>query len=318
MSTPPPFEPPDDADEQYRRASERDPSRPSEATRRAVLEHAARLAAERARRGTRRRWPLAGVTLRWQAIVGTAAAAALAAVMIAPQFLAPTAPSGSQRAPAAAPAGQDVLQKSLSSPAPVQSAPPVIQAVDAPPRARIPPIRAPFGESAPAEAAAPALAASAQPSAARDAVTTRQLELRPEANAARAGSPVQEVVVTGGLAAAAPSASASRAVPAAQAPPAQPREAAGSETLRDAAAGGDLTALKSALAGASDIDARDAQGRTALMLATLSGQADAVAVLLAHGADPSAADARGTTPLQAAVAADEREIIAMLRRYGAR
>jgi len=309
MSTPPPFEPPDDADEQYRRASELDTSRPSEATRRAVLEHAARLAAERSRRRTRRRWPLAGVTLKWQAIVGTAAAAALAGVMIAPQFLAPTAPSGSQRAPAATPAAQEGLQKSLSSPAsppaPVQSVAPPIQAVNAPTRAPIPPSvrRAPFGESA--------------PSAASDAVTTDQLEQRAEANAARESSSVQEVVVTGGRRVAAPTTSFS---PMAGAPyrPAPAQASASPDALRHAAAGGDLAALKGALAGASDIDARDAQGRTALMLATLNGQADAVAVLLAHGADPSAADARGTTPLQAAVAADEREIIAMLRRYGAR
>ena len=52
MSTaPPPWDPADDPDEQYRRASALDPSRPSEATRHAVLSHAARLAA--ARRHTR-------------------------------------------------------------------------------------------------------------------------------------------------------------------------------------------------------------------------------------------------------------------------
>jgi hypothetical protein len=339
MSTPPPFEPPDDADEQYRRASELDPSRPSEATRRAVLEHAARLAAERARRGARRRWPLAGATLRWQAIVGTAAAAVLAGVMIAPQFLAPTAPPGSQRAPVAAPAAQEALQKAApvaqevpqkpapfpaSAPAPLQSAPPRSPAVNAPERTRIPPSArlAPLRESAPAEAApaAPAPPAFAPAVAASDAVTTRKLEQRADANAARAGSLAQEeVVVTGARRTAAPTVSASPimgGIAAHQSAPAQ--ASANPDALRDAALGGDLVALKAALAGANDIDARDAQGRTALMLATLKGQADAVALLLAHGADPSAADAHGTTPLQAAIAADEREIIAMLRRYGAR
>src|SRR5579864_3122423 len=95
MSTvPPPWDPSDDADEQYRRASDLDASRPSEATRRAVLSHAERLAASRARRKGGRPWISAlGAMLRWQpAIVGTVAAALLIAVLIAPQFLVPRAP----------------------------------------------------------------------------------------------------------------------------------------------------------------------------------------------------------------------------------
>ena len=104
MSTPPPpFDRSDDSDEQYRKASGLDPSRPSEATRRAVLEHAARLAAERARRNARRRWLLALLAPTWRpAIVGTLAAAVLIGVVIAPQFLMPIAPPGSQPAPVAA------------------------------------------------------------------------------------------------------------------------------------------------------------------------------------------------------------------------
>ena len=296
MNTPPPpFDPSDDADDQYRRASERDPSRPSEATRRAVLEHAARLAAERARRGTRRRWlPLSGVTLRWQAIVGTVAAASLAGVMIAPQFLLPTVPSESERAAATAPPARGARQEPAPAPAPVEAVHPANMAV-APERARVAPSapRAPPRETAPAEAAP---AAPAPERAASDALTTLQLEQRAAAGVA-AVSPV--VAVRPPL-------------------PAAPQGPAGPEALRRAAAAGDLAALEGALAGSGDVDARDAQGRTALMLATLNGRADAVAELLAHGADPSGADAHGTTPLQAAVAADEREIIAMLRRYGAR
>jgi Ankyrin repeats (3 copies) len=318
MSTPPPpIDPDDDADEQYRRASELDPSRPSEATRRAVLEHAARLAAERARRDARRRWPLAGVT-RWQAIVGTAAAAALAGVMIAPQFLAPTAPSGSQPAPAAAPAAKEAPREPEPAPAPVESEHPVSPVLTFE-RARVPPVGAqsvPLRESAPMEAAPAAPAAS-------DTKTARWLEQRAEADAARAGSLAQQMGITNAPRAAAPTTPRAAAPTASLAPvapgPSAPAQASASpEALRHAAAAGDLVALKSALAGASDIEARDAQGRTALMWATLNGQADAVAELLAHGADPSGADAHGTTPLQAAVAADEREIIAMLRRYGAR
>jgi ankyrin repeat protein len=122
---------------------------------------------------------------------------------------------------------------------------------------------------------------------------------------------MQRVVVTG---------SANRAPQAAvrAAPLQRPVPGADPDALRQAAAGGNLTALGAQLANASDIDARDAEGRTALMLATLNGRTDAVTFLLAHGADPRAADAHGTTPLQAAIAADEREIIAALKRYGAR
>src|SRR5215472_9777885 len=103
MSTaPPPRDPSDDADERYRRASERDASRPSEETRRAVLEHAERLAAERrGRREGRRRWlSLAGIAPGWRpALAGTLAVAALAGVVIAPQFMAPDRPPVSQVSP---------------------------------------------------------------------------------------------------------------------------------------------------------------------------------------------------------------------------
>src|SRR5580704_15268778 len=104
---PPAHDPADDADERYRRASELDPSRPSEATRHAVLSHAARLAAARARRGAPRGWlSLAGITPGWRpALAGTIAAVLIAGVVVAPQFLAPTvappAPSTSPPAPVA-------------------------------------------------------------------------------------------------------------------------------------------------------------------------------------------------------------------------
>ena len=291
MSTlPPPFDRSEDADERYRRASEHDPSRPSEATRRAVLDHAARLAAERTRRAARRRRLMALLAPRWRpAIVGTLAVAVLAGVVIAPQFLAPTAPSESQRAREALPA----------------------PAVNAP--ATAPPAARPARPSVARERAR--VAASADH---RDAVTTRQLEQQADAGAARAAPLEEPVVVTGARSLAQATAANSRGAAVAAPVPASPPAQVDPDALRQAAAAGDLTALRAQLASGGDIEARDAQGRTALMLATVGGQADAVAVLLAHGADPSAADAHGTTPLRAAVAADERAIIAMLRRYGAR
>lgn len=298
-SLPPPWDPSDDADEQYRRASELDPSRPSEATRRAVLAHAARLAAARARRG----WPsLAGVTLRWQAVVGTVAAAVLAGVVIAPQFLGPRVPSESQLAPAAAPAPGTSRERAA---APAAQDAPQARAPAVPPPARLE-YTSPPGPRVALER--PGLASRAAPAPARPASEARrQLEAqqRADSNAVHAPSEETKVAVTG-------LAAAQRAAAAPRPPPGDP------DTLRGAAEAGDLTALRAQLAAGGDIDARDAQGRTALLLATLHGQPRAVALLLADGADPNAADAQGTTPLQAAVAADEREIIALLRRYGAR
>src|SRR5882724_12457779 len=79
---PPSQDQPDDVDDQYRRASALDPSRPSEAVRRAVLAHAAQLVAKRAtRKAVNQAW--------WRpAILGTLAAAALAGLVVAPRFLA--------------------------------------------------------------------------------------------------------------------------------------------------------------------------------------------------------------------------------------
>ncbi|MGH8275235.1 MAG: hypothetical protein ACRETH_00915, partial [Steroidobacteraceae bacterium] len=111
---PPSWEPPDDVDDQYRRASALDLSRPSEAVRDAVLAHAAQLAAKRAGRGAGAGFasvPRAMPRRWWRpAVVGTLAAAALAGVVIAPRFLAPpepraaAAPSAGAPLPDAAPA----------------------------------------------------------------------------------------------------------------------------------------------------------------------------------------------------------------------
>ena len=88
---PPSQDQPEDVDDQYRRASALDPSRPSEAVRRAVLAHAAQLAAERATRieGSKTKSTRTAVNQAWwrPAILGTLAAAALAGLMIAPRFL---------------------------------------------------------------------------------------------------------------------------------------------------------------------------------------------------------------------------------------
>lgn len=282
MSTlPPPWDPSDDADEQYRRTSDLDPSRPSEATRRAVLSHAARIAAGRARRETLRHWASRlGAVLRWRpAMVGTVATAMLVGVLIAPRFLVP-------RATAPAPEASPVRAEQQAARAPVpaesarQSAP--LAALQ---RARVPANAAP--------AVHVAQGASGQMAAARLA------EPLNEPRADMSAAPGAAAVAT-------------------PAPAVQARRpsAAEADALRRAAAAGDLTALDAQRAGRGDIDARDEQGRTALMLAIVNGRADAVEWLLAHGADPNAADAHGATPLQAAEG--KPGISSALRRHGAR
>jgi hypothetical protein len=72
-----PDEQPDEVDERYRRLSDRQPTGPSEAVRRAVLRHAAGLSAK----GPRRRVATYG---------GLAAAAALTGLLVVPHFLMPT------------------------------------------------------------------------------------------------------------------------------------------------------------------------------------------------------------------------------------
>src|SRR6202043_3428146 len=94
---PPSQDQPEDVDDQYRRASALDPSRPSEAVRRAVLAHAAQLAAERATRieGSKTKSTRTAVNQAWwrPAILGTLAAAALAGLVVAPRFLALRSPA---------------------------------------------------------------------------------------------------------------------------------------------------------------------------------------------------------------------------------
>jgi Ankyrin repeats (3 copies) len=296
---PPGQDPPEDVDAQYRRASALDPSRPGEAVRRAVLAHAAQLAAERAASGaggklkSRRTANQAG----WRpAIFGTLAAAALAGLMTAPHWLAPSAPRVAEPSASAQAAYNPAAQP--ATPAPVAAseitARPPVSARSANPSSHPVRERSKANEAAAQHAAEPASAAAPVGSKAA------------AAGALVAGSAAGGLRVPGS-----PAAVTSAAV--------APRAGTNpSAALQRAAEVGDLAALEALVANQADIDSRDAAGRTPLMLATLHGQTDAVAALLAHGADPNAADADGTTPLQAATAGDHPAIAAALRRYGAR
>ena len=295
---PPDQDPTDDVDAQYRRASTLDPSRPDEAVRRAVLAHAAQLAAERATAGAGRLKSRRTAPQAWwrPAIFGTLAAAGLAGLVIAPQLLAPRAP-------------------------PVAESSAISQAADnlAPEPATPPPATSPEITATP-----PASVRSANlPSySARARPKTNALTVAPAAESTSLAPPTESRAADAGAAVAGVSAARQRlpGTPAAvtsgaAAPRVGPNPAA---AFRHAAEVGDLAALAASVEKQADIDARDSAGRTALMVATLHGEADAVAALLAYGADPNAADADGTTPLQAATAGDHPAIVAALRRYGAR
>jgi len=297
-----------EVDALYRRASAADPNRPSEAVRRAVLGHAAKLAAER-------RSPAAAANLdfkrpaaneaRWRpATYGGLAAAVLAGLIIVPHYL----PSSSPRGPAATTSG---------APAPGARAP--VAPTEIAPAPTAPP--APAAPPAPTARQLAAGAADAPKSPLPERSSTRALGEEPQPfsgyaaqNAAPAPAPARGEL---------DSASSARlgAVPRAQARMSALAGRAASidsaTALRQAAESGDVTRLKTLLLEQIDVDARDSAGRTALMLAVLHGQSQAVDALLAGGADPNAADSSGNTPLRAATDGNESAIIEALRRAGA-
>jgi hypothetical protein len=316
---PPSEDQPEDVDDQYRRASALDLSRPSEAVRRAVLAHAAELAAERATRveGSKTKSTRTAVNQAWwrPAILGTLAVAALAGLMIAPRFLVLRAPPVAEAPPAQG-------TPPNTAPALVAQAPDTRADERAPSAPAVGPERtAKPGASTPnadmmahSGGARPKVDARASGGAAPVAAETASVAARARGEAQSTGA------MAGGVGASrqpAPSntslATVTTAVPRNSEPPAEPAAA-----FRRAAEIGDLSGLQRLLEKQTDIDSRDAAGRTALMLATLHGQTDAVAALLAYGADPNAADADGTRPLQAAKAGDHPAIVAALQRYGAR
>jgi Ankyrin repeats (3 copies) len=324
-NVPPSQDQPDDVDDQYRRASALDPSRPSEAVHRAVLAHAAQLVAKPATRdeGSKSKSRRTAVNQAWwrPAILGSLAAAALAGLVIAPRFLALRAP------PVAA---TPSAESSVSDTTPAS----VAQAPDTPTdeRAPSPPAAGPestatsraFTRSADIPphtgGARPRVNAPASGGTVPGAAETASVAPRAREEAQSAGAMVDGLEARQRRAPSDASvATAISAVPrisAAITPTEAPSDPAAA--FRRAAEIGDLSGLKALLERQADIDSRDAVGRTALMLATLHGQTKAVAALLAYGADPNAADADGTTPLQAAKAGDHPAIVAALQRHGAR
>jgi hypothetical protein len=151
---PPSQDPDEEADDLYRRASAVDPSRPSESVRRRVLEHAAQLAAERTAASRPAKISFARWSYRssWRpAIFGTLAAAALAGLLFAPEFLMPHGPGttllpdqGSLQEAAPAPAAP--AADSVPVPAPQAAAQAPLAQV---PAAQVPAAQVPAGAVTP-------------------------------------------------------------------------------------------------------------------------------------------------------------------------
>jgi hypothetical protein len=324
----------DEVDDRYRRESALDPSRPSESVRRAVLEHATQLAAERSAKngpaqiGAGR--PAANPRWWRPTAFGTLAAAALAGLLIVPRFLAPDAPlvgalpTAPVRTNAAATAASqaEIREQPPVAMADVRPSSPPTPEESAlqPDQSALKPRVSSRNEATVADSAAEIDAKNA-PAKVQGMTNARSTAAGggSETDARRAqtrgatgisASPPQLAVSPRQSVAPAASSAAPTTPPARLADPAA--------EVRRAAEIGAVPELQTRLGHQWDIDARDDSGRTALMLATLHGQARAVDMLLAHGADPNAADAQGVTPLQAAIAGDRPAIAAALRRAGAR
>ncbi len=349
--TPPDPDFADDIDDRYRRATALDPSRPSEAVRSAVLEHAANLLEQRAGNADENVGANVGAMRpaqirRWRrpAIFGTLAAAALAGLLITPRFLPPR--EDSQKKAAESPAPRTAAPRTPVSELPRdEQEPPTFVADEmASPASPPAPAAAPTSSpsASPSASPSPAPAASASPALRGLEASLAKQDAFVGDVTPRAAAAAQSAATTGraggGVATNAPSARAqnlasTRSMFAASAPTeaqtrsitvTAARRADTAAALRQAAEAGDMDALQTLLSGHTDseppsqIDARDSSGRTALMLATLHGRQPAVEALLVAGADPNAADAHGTTPLQAAIAGGQPDIIAALQHAGAR
>jgi hypothetical protein len=301
----------DDMERRFQRGLKGD-SGPSEAVRRAILEHASRMAVEHARNQPGRRTPAMLAARRWSTIFGTLAAAVFAGLLVVPILRPPVAP---KQSPVAASPNRESAPQSVQAPAP-QSA----QA----PAPRLAELKrndtADSGAGAQrrftADADKPKEAARAAPSSSD---YTRQAKTEPEA----VGGALSPAAPPAAPAMQAPASDAASAIAAAPPPPSRQLARAMTssvergESLRGAAAAGDLAAVNALLGSPLDVDARDRSGRTALMLAIAQGHADVVDALLAHGADANAADSSGVRPLQMAGAQGNQRIIDSLARAGA-
>jgi hypothetical protein len=313
MNQPPSVNGDDDMERRFQTGLQEDGG-PGEAVRRAILDHAKRMAAEHARsqRGGQRTAKL--VARRRNTIFGTLAAAVFAGLLVLPILRAPfhpahnapdlPAPSATVSTSAPAPALQTETAGRREKTQNGAGAQPKIAAGAAEPEAPARQVAKAFNYSSQAQSDSATVGEAIAPRAAPAAAPATAVAAPAGARAAAADA-VAPIT-------AAPVSSSRNLARAAN----SPAERGGS--LRGAAAAGDVAAVNALLGTSSDVDARDQSGRTALMLAILNGHAEIVEALLAHGADANAVDATGARPLQMARAGGISEIVDSLLRAGAR
>ena len=353
-----PLQPDEEAEaiiERYRRASAADLSRPSEATRAAILAHArAVAAAQRAKEKPAFDTTRSAANDRywWRTAVAGVAIAGLALMIWAPRYqtdgvaarnaarVGATPPSAS--APSAPASAAESAERMAGAPSNTRENVPA-DSIDAPASgarmmARVP-TRPQIASPPPVTAAAAAndgdRAGSAGPAIPEPAVRKAEaasnsyaappavepVPAKQTANVQRSDQ-LNEIIVTGGRA-------TDRAVQSSNAKAAPSREAlapAASLTagigpgsaLRAAASAGDAARARALLAGGAPLEDRDAAGRTPLLLAVIDNQSELVRVLLDAGANVNALDAAGQSALALARGAGHADLVALLEARGAR
>jgi hypothetical protein len=294
---------------------------PSEAVRRAILDHASRMAVEHARSQSGRRRPAMLPARRRNTIFGALAAAVFAGLLVVPMLRAPVV---HRQSPVTAPPNRESVPQSAQVPAPQPAQAPAPQPAQAPaPRlAELERNNSAYRSAGAqrritADADKPKEAAGPASSSSNDA---SQAKSEPQAVLGAAQAPAAPPAAP---AMQAPASDAASAIAAAPAPSSRQLARATTssvergESLRGAAAAGDLAAVNALLGSSLDVDARDQSGRTALMLAILNGHADVVEALLARGAAVNLVDTSGVRPLQMARAKGNEAIINSLLRAGA-
>jgi hypothetical protein len=263
----------EDLDEIYRRASAVDPSRPSEAMRRRVLEHAAALAARPRPAANRARWR--------PAIFGTLAAAALAGLLVIPRVFNPRPPAESADTAAPAKAPPVVAPPPLAGASPFASAPPLADApsmnvAPAPPPISPPQAAARSRAIAPTDASRKAdsrVDAPAQSgAAAENPIASAQLSSPPTDPSAA----LRRAAETGDI-------QKLRAILGAEVRIDAP-DARGRTALMLAAAGGQAESVDVLLAHGADPNAADANGTTPLKAALAADRPAIAAALRRAGA----------------------------------
>jgi Ankyrin repeats (many copies) len=293
----------------YRRAGA-DSAGPSDAVREAILAESRRVAGELAKERQQQSITVsrpAANDSRWKTpVFGTAGAALLAALLLAPRYWQNAPPPRASMAPAPAPAAEPtpkLEEVKPYSPSNAATARESSSAANSPQEVVVTQAERKRSKSAGALSLDPPLPAPATP----PSVAQNYAPGSSSANSLTAAPPASPLRPRPlGLSARADRARGSGVDNALQ--PA---------TLQSAVAQGDAAQAASLLDQGAVIDARDEAGRTPLMIAVSQDRLEIVGLLLARGADPNAADNTGHTPLQQATKRNLRDIIALLEQAGA-